>query len=100
MYAKTLSFLGALVIVGATVLVTAEPAQAQPRGGHLGRQNQSAYSGGYYGSYQPYYGYRGYYPPLNGNYYGFYPYYADFYRPNLGGHYFYFSPYYGIPYYR
>ena len=34
MFAKVLSWLGALVIIGATVLVTAEPAHAHPRGGY------------------------------------------------------------------
>ena len=69
MFAKVLSLLGALVITGATVLVTAEPAHAHPRGGyhrqvaavrgyhhggHYGR-----YYGGHYGRhhcYRPYYG--------------------------------------------
>ena len=34
MFAKVLSWLGALVITGATVLVTAEPAHAHPSGGY------------------------------------------------------------------
>ena len=96
MFAKVLSLLGALVITGATVLVTAEPAHAHPsggyhrqvaavrgyhHGGHYGR-----YYGGHYGRY-----YGGHYRRHHDGYYGGYRHY----RPYYGGYRYPYGPYYG-----
>jgi hypothetical protein len=96
MFAKVLSLLGALVITGATVLVTAEPAHAHPSGGYH-RQVAAVrgyHHGGYYGRhYGGYYGryYGGHYRRHHDGYYGrYHP-----YRPYYGGYRYPYRPYYG-----
>lgn len=86
MLKKAMAFLGALVIVGATVLATAEPAQAQ----YNGAQYRGGYRGGYTGRY-----FGGNYG-RNWNYGGYRPYYGSYYTPYYGGFY---MPYYGYGYY-
>jgi hypothetical protein len=98
MFAKVLSLLGALVITGATVLVTAEPAHATPSGGYH-RQVAAVrgyHHGGHYGRY--YGGYRQYRPYYGGYRYPYRPYYGGYrypYRPYYGGYRYPYRPYYG-----
>jgi hypothetical protein len=90
MFAKVLSWLGALVIIGATVLVTAEPAHAHPRGGYH-RQVAAVrgyHYGGHYGRHHG--GYR-HYGRHHGWYYGGYRHY----RPYDGGDRYPYGPYHG-----
>ena len=91
MFAKVLSWLGAMVIIGATVLVTAEPAHAHPRGGYhrqvaaVRGYHHGGRSGRYYGgrSGRYYGGHSGrYYGGHSGRYYG-------------GGYRYPYRPYYG-----
>ena len=77
MFAKVLSWLGALIITGAMVLVTVEPAHAHPRGGyHRGYHHGGHYDrhhGGYYGGYRHDRPYDGGYRYPYGPYYGYDP---------------------------
>jgi hypothetical protein len=94
MVAKVLSLLGALVITGATVLVTAEPAHATPSGDyhHQVAAVRGYHHGGHDGRY--YGGYRHYRPYDRSDRYPYRPYYGGYrypYRP-----YYHYDPYYSL----
>ena len=102
MFAKVLSWLGALVIIGATVLVTAEPAHAHPRGGY--HRQVAAVRGYHHGGHSGRY-YGGHYGRRHGRYYGGYRhdgrhhggYYGGYRhdRPYDGGYRYPYGPYHG-----